>query len=355
MRRRRIALYGGTKLCTSEKVSAFVCELAYSILKHTNAMLVTGGFQYVTEHLCKKCGQPTESVDQATRRGAETFIEEDGTALEECLVTLLPNPEEERKDVEKIKRFRAGRIEQSEKGADARRYELVKDVDAIITVGGKDQTKIVLELALEFDKPVLPLPFTEGDSEEFWGKHKGQILEWFPDLKTIEEEIESTELELLSDQERVSLVKKLVEATQRGIQRKCLVLMPFNETKPEKFYQEVVSKAVRSIAYDPVRLNEVYEPGEILNKFLLWLDECDAVMADVTDQNPNVMYEIGRAHERDIKPLLLFHREIDDVQESLPFYLKGHEVVYGNIEDADSRGTFIKKIQSSLQKAVSKP
>jgi hypothetical protein len=102
---------------------------------------------------------------------------------------------------------------------------------------------------------------------------------------------------------------------------KFLVLLPFDASaKPLK---DVVGKAVRASHGEPLFLDEI-RPGAV------WADEVyrlvgisDAVIADVTRHNPNVMFEIGIAHGLG-KPLVLL---IDDAASAnLPSDLAGYQI-----------------------------
>src|SRR4051812_45002553 len=166
MARRYIAVYGGTDL--SESLARFVRTLADTILRQTSAVVVTGGFDHPRE-------TPADvSVDRSVLKAAQAFSTEQGLALETRFETWLPQPDVDRPEVQ---RFREGKVRELHGSAQARRMRLVRDVDALITVRGKVQTAMVLDLVFTYEKPVLPLPFTGGDSGEYWQQHRAEILE----------------------------------------------------------------------------------------------------------------------------------------------------------------------------------
>jgi hypothetical protein len=51
----------------------------------------------------------------------------------------------------------------------------VRYADSLVTIEGEHGTPEMVDLALEFEKPVLPLPFTGGRSEKQWHEHKDVI------------------------------------------------------------------------------------------------------------------------------------------------------------------------------------
>ena len=59
-----------------------------------------------------------------------------------------------------------------------------------------------------------------------------------------------------------------------------------------------VTKAIRK-ALEPtwsvVRSDELVSPPALTDRILLWILASDLVIADITDQRPNVMYELGMA------------------------------------------------------------
>ncbi|UFW51126.1 MULTISPECIES: hypothetical protein [Bradyrhizobium] len=103
---------------------------------------------------------------------------------------------------------------------------------------------------------------------------------------------------------------------------KLLVLLPFDASA--RPLRDVVGKVVRASHGEPLFLDEI-RPGAV------WADEVyrligisDAVIADVTRHNPNVMFEIGIAHGLG-KPLVLL---IDDAASAnLPSDLAGYQFI----------------------------
>lgn len=199
-----------------------------------------------------------------------------------------------------------------------RRLALVRGVDLIITVAGRRHTEIVLEEALETDTPALPLAFAHGDSKTFWKANKSQIVRWFSlheeDVRTLDQ----LTLKELAEQTDHAL-ETILGAVSRARIGKCLVLLPF-DSRHDKLFDEVIEGAVESVML-PDRLD--YTPGSdvIRKNFFDAIEECRALIADVTEANPNVMYEIGYAHGKGITPLL-FSRTADPDSLELPVYLR---------------------------------
>jgi hypothetical protein len=125
---------------------------------------------------------------------------------------------------------------------------------------------------------------------------------------------------------------------------KFLVLLPFDSSaKPLK---DVVGKVVRASHGEPLFLDEI-RPGAV------WADEVyrlvgisDAVIADVTRHNPNVMFEIGIAHGLG-KPLVLL---IDDAAgANLPSDLAGYQFI---TYSRSNFSPFLDRLRRTIQQIV---
>lgn len=60
--------------------------------------------------------------------------------------------------------------------------------------------------------------------------------------------------------------------------------------------EEVVQPACRAFALEPLRADEISNPGEIPEQIFRHLRDDDVVVADLTGANANVMYELGLRH-----------------------------------------------------------
>jgi hypothetical protein len=314
--KRYIAFYGGTDL--SPEVARFVSLLARAVLRTPDVVLVTGGF----DHFRDAPGRT--SVDRAAADGAKAYLRETGEPVEARLETWLPASE---KDRQRVERFREGRVTVLHGGsAQARRFKLVRQVDALVTFKGKVNTAMVLDMAFAIERPALPLPFTGGDSLAYWKEHRDQVVEWFGIPEELARRLEKTVPRRLSPERAQALANEVAGVLLGGIARRCLVLMQYGE-EPDRFYREVVAPALLAEGFEPVRIDQDPDPGNILQLFLDRLDDCDAVVADVTEINPNVMYELGQAHARGVSPLLIArHGTPRALAKRLPLYLRQHKV-----------------------------
>jgi hypothetical protein len=88
------------------------------------------------------------------------------------------------------------------------------------------------------------------------------------------------------------------------------VLMPF-KAKLEKVYTEHIRKLGAELGLAIQRADEQFSPNPFMDK--VWDGICAArlVIADCTEKNPNVFYEIGMAHTVGKKVVLLTRSEKD--------------------------------------------
>jgi hypothetical protein len=117
-----IAIYGGTQL--SESIASFVKDLSYALLEELKIVLVTGGFSYFAEDTT------TVSTDVSVLKGARIFAKEKNSDIAEIFETWLPDKGEDRNE-EGAVRFYEGNVKYLiGESAQARRFSMVRDVDA---------------------------------------------------------------------------------------------------------------------------------------------------------------------------------------------------------------------------------
>jgi hypothetical protein len=118
---------------------------------------------------------------------------------------------------------------------------------------------------------------------------------------------------------------------------KCFVVMQFG--KPyDVYWEEVIRPIAREAGFEPVRADDIYGPGAILQDIIRQILDSDVIIAEITPSNANVFYELGYAHALGKPTILLANGNL----EKLPFDVSGYRVVYysdsiggkGDIESA---------------------
>lgn len=80
--------------------------------------------------------------------------------------------------------------------------------------------------------------------------------------------------------------------------------------------------------FESIRLDEKLYTGEIRATVKQLLRETDAIIVDVTDSSPNVLYELGYAHANERSPLLIWRLNPAEPQPKLPFYLQSQRIAF---------------------------
>jgi hypothetical protein len=110
------------------------------------------------------------------------------------------------------------------------------------------------------------------------------------------------------------------------------VVMPF-----AREFDDVYILGIRDVAeklgFVVQRGDDIEHNSGILETILKTIEHCSVVIADTTNQNPNVFYEIGHAHALS-KPTVLISR----AGETIPFDLRGiNHISYQSIVDLRER------------------
>lgn len=99
----------------------------------------------------------------------------------------------------------------------------------------------------------------------------------------------------------------------------CFVLMPLNNQKLQEIYEDQVKPTVEGaeLKLKCIRADNLYGTRPIIEDIWKSINEAKIIIADVTERNPNVFYEIGIAHTVG-KNVIIISQDMDDV----PFDLR---------------------------------
>lgn len=91
----------------------------------------------------------------------------------------------------------------------------------------------------------------------------------------------------------------------------CFVLMPFTEEWSSRVYTELIRPSVEGLGLQCLRADELN--GQIVIEDI-WakINQCTFIIADVTNRNANVMYELGIVHTIG-KPEILITQNLDKI------------------------------------------
>jgi len=119
--------------------------------------------------------------------------------------------------------------------------------------------------------------------------------------------------------------------------RNCFVIAPIGEPdsdtrkRSDQVLKHIVRPAVASLGYRAIRADEIDKPGIITSQVIQHVVNDPLVVADLTERNPNVFYELAIRHALR-KPLVQLIKK----GERIPFDVAGTRTIHVDHHDLDS-------------------
>jgi hypothetical protein len=129
----------------------------------------------------------------------------------------------------------------------------------------------------------------------------------------------------------------------------CFVMMPFGEWF-DKYYKEIYIPAIKEAGFEPVRADELFSTGSVVEQIWEQIQKSKVLLADLTGKNPNVFYELGLAHAAK-KPVIFTSGYIDDV----PFDLRHLRVIIYEVREPGWNNKLKVDITAYLKNAKAEP
>lgn len=107
----------------------------------------------------------------------------------------------------------------------------------------------------------------------------------------------------------------------------CFVMMPFGQWM-DAYYREIYVPAIREAGLEPVRADELFSTGSVIEQIWEQISRAKVLLADLTGKNANVFYELGLAHAAN-KPVVFTTGQLEDV----PFDLRHLRVAVYDVRD----------------------
>lgn len=131
--------------------------------------------------------------------------------------------------------------------------------------------------------------------------------------------------------------------------KKCFLIAPIGTPKSEVrnrtdiLWEFIIAPVCTELDYEPIRADLMTGVGSITQDIIRMLLNADLVVADITNLNPNVMYELGVRHSSG-KPAIVLAQE----KEIIPFDIASYRVIYYNLDNPkDAR-----RIQNDLTDTI---
>ena len=127
-------------------------------------------------------------------------------------------------------------------------------------------------------------------------------------------------------------------------ERLVFVLMPFAEGL-NRIYQTIIKPTIESVGLVCRRADDYKTSRAIIQD--IWKAICEAriVIADLTDLNPNVMYELGIAHTVGKETVLIYQRPGKDIK--FPF-----DLIHIRRIEYENTATGGKKLENNLKETI---
>ena len=121
----------------------------------------------------------------------------------------------------------------------------------------------------------------------------------------------------------------------------CFIIMPFTD-KLNPIYESIIKPVVKDLKLNCLRADEIFTTKPIVEEIWENIKKAGFLIADLTDRNPNVFYELGLAHALN-KNVILLTQDIQDV----PFDLRHYRIIVyqDSISGAD-------KLKSTLKEFI---
>ncbi|MCK5747864.1 hypothetical protein [Oricola sp.] len=144
--------------------------------------------------------------------------------------------------------------------------------------------------------------------------------------------------------------------TQATELRSCFVIAPIGEegsdtrNRSDKVLKHIIRPAAQSCGYKAERADEIDKPGLITSQVINRVVQDELVIADLTEMNPNVFYELAIRHAIR-KPLV----QIIQKGERIPFDVAGTRTISVDHTDLDSAANARDNIQKQIKELESNP
>lgn len=101
---------------------------------------------------------------------------------------------------------------------------------------------------------------------------------------------------------------------EKTTEKRCFIMMPFSDQGDypkghfAKVYEQIFSPAIKNAGYIPYRVDENTISDSIINKIFEGVQNCEMALCDLSNRNPNVLYELGLRQAYN-KPVVLVKDE----------------------------------------------
>jgi hypothetical protein len=137
--------------------------------------------------------------------------------------------------------------------------------------------------------------------------------------------------------------------TAKHDKKTCFVISPIGDEdsdtrkRSDTILKYIITPPTESLGYNVVRADKISEPGIITTQIIQHIVDSDLVIADLTERNPNVFYELALRHAIR-KPLVQMIRKGD----LIPFDVAATRIIQFDLQDLAS----VEKAKIDIQSQV---
>jgi hypothetical protein len=223
-------------------------------------------------------------------------------------------------------------------GKDLNPPEIIRDADAVILIGGFRGTYRAGNWARIERKPLLPVAFFGGASRDICLQEARRVDTLYAGNVT-QSEYEAV-LKSLSKDWHQRAVDTVSLAAKLSSSRDVFIVMSFKTSSAYKDLKRSIEAACKQHGFVARRVDESNDIRRIIPEIIRGIRQCAFVVADVTEERPNVYWEVGLANGME-KDLILVAKE----GTKLPFDLNDVPVIYW-----DSFSEFEEKLAKCIER-----
>lgn len=130
----------------------------------------------------------------------------------------------------------------------------------------------------------------------------------------------------------------------------CFVISPIGEEgseireRSDQILKHIITSSVEQLNYTIIRADKISEPGIITTQIIEHIVDANLVIADLTDKNPNVFYELAIRHAIR-KPLVQMIKK----GEVIPFDVAATRIIQFDLQSLDSVAAAKEEIISQVK------
>lgn len=280
-------------------------------------------------------------LDLRVATGAEARLREKGATAEQIRDRVISYVNQGTEPIHDIGSIRQSELTDWELGArDLNPPEIIREADTIVLVGGFRGTFRAANWARIVRKPLLPVALFGGAAKDVCLEEAKRVDTLYAGNVT-QSEYESVLKSLSRDwprraTETVGLAMRLASS------RDVFIVMSFKPIAAYRDVRRAIENACDKHGFKAQRVDQTNDTRRIIPEILRGIRQCAFVVADVTEERPNVYWEIGLATGMDKEVIL-----VAKTGTQLPFDINDLPVVFW-----DSFTEFEEELARTIERLV---